>query len=50
VLNYTGANQTVPLDQSYQNALTGRMETMDVQIPAYEVKVLTEQAVAIVSP
>ncbi len=43
VLNYTGIDQTVPLDQAYQNALTGKTEPMDVQIPAYEVKVLTGQ-------
>jgi beta-galactosidase len=41
VLNYTGMDQTVPLDQAYQNALNGKTEPMDVQIPAYEVKVLT---------
>jgi beta-galactosidase len=41
VLNYTSMEQTVPLDQAYQNALTGKTEPMDVQIPAYEVKVLT---------
>ena len=43
VMNYTGTAQTVPLDQAYQNALTGKTEPMDVQIPAYEVKVLTEE-------
>jgi beta-galactosidase len=43
VLNYTSMEQTVPLDQAYQNALTGKTEPMDVQIPAYEVKVLTGQ-------
>jgi beta-galactosidase len=43
VLNYTSANQTVPLDQACQNALTGKTEPMDVQIPAYGVKVLTVQ-------
>jgi len=41
VMNYTGTNQTVPLDQAYQNALTGKTEPMEVEIPAYEVKVLT---------
>jgi beta-galactosidase len=41
VLNYTGADQTVALDEAYQNALTGKAESMDVQIPAYEVKILT---------
>jgi beta-galactosidase len=41
VLNYTSAEQTVPLDQVYQNALTGKTEPMDVQVPAYDVKVLT---------
>jgi beta-galactosidase len=43
VLNYTSTNQTVPLDQAYQNALTGKKEALEVQIPAYEVKVLTER-------
>jgi len=43
VLNYTSTDQTVPLDQAYQNALTGKMEPLDVQIPAYGVKVLTER-------
>ena len=43
VMNYTGTAQTVPLEQAYLNALTGQTEPMDVQIPAYEVKVLTEQ-------
>ncbi len=43
VLNYTSADQTVPLDQACQNALTGKTELMDVQIPAYDVKVLTVQ-------
>jgi beta-galactosidase len=43
VLNYTSMDQTVPLDQAYQNALTGKTEPMDVQIPADEVKVLTEK-------
>jgi len=43
VMNYTGSEQTVPLDQAYQNALTGKAEPMDVQIPAYEVKVLEEK-------
>jgi len=41
VLNYTSTSQTVPLDQAYQNALTGKRESMDVQIPAYGVQVLT---------
>jgi len=43
VLNYTGTEQTVPLDIAYQNALTGKTEPMDAQIPAYEVKILTER-------
>jgi beta-galactosidase len=41
VLNYTSTGQAVPLDQAYQNALTGKTESMDVPVPAYEVKVLT---------
>jgi beta-galactosidase len=43
VLNYTGVNQTVPLDQVYQNALTGRTEPIDLQVPAFDVRVLTTQ-------
>jgi beta-galactosidase GanA len=43
VLNYTTMDQTVPLERSYQNAMTGDTEPMDVQVPAYEVKVLTEK-------
>jgi beta-galactosidase len=42
VLNFTNTEQTVPLDQGFRNALTGKPEAMDLQIPAYEVKVLTE--------
>lgn len=42
IMNYTGATQTVPLDQSFKNALTGQPEPMDVQIPPYDVKVLTD--------
>jgi beta-galactosidase GanA len=41
LLNYTGTNQTVPLDQAYQNVLTGKTEPLDVPIPAFDVKVLT---------
>jgi beta-galactosidase len=41
VLNYTGQPQIVPLDQAYHNALTGVTEPMDVQVPAFDVKVLT---------
>jgi beta-galactosidase GanA len=43
VMNYTGTVQTVPLEQAYKNALTGKTEPMDVEIPAYDVKVLTEE-------
>jgi len=43
VLNYTSNSQTVPLDQAYQNALTGKTEPMDVQVLPYDVKVLTTQ-------
>jgi beta-galactosidase len=43
VLNYTSTDQTVPLDQACQNALTGKTEPVDVQIPAYDVKVLVAQ-------
>ncbi len=42
VMNYTGTAQTVPLEQAYKNALTDKTEPMEVQIPAYDVKVLTE--------
>lgn len=42
VLNYTSADQVVPLEQSYRNALTGETEPMDVRVPAYGVKVLTQ--------
>lgn len=40
VLNYTSTQQTVPLDQVYQNALTGKMEPLDLPVAAYDVKVL----------
>ena len=43
VLNYTSTDQTVPLDQAYKDALSGKTEPLDVQIPAYGVKVLTER-------
>ncbi len=43
IMNYTETAQTVPLDRSYKNALTGTTEPMDVEIPAYDVKVLTEE-------
>ena len=42
IMNYTGETQTVPLNRSYKNALTGQAESMEVQVPAYDVKVLTE--------
>ncbi len=42
VLNYTGTEKTVPLEQAYTNALTGKAEPLEVQIPPYDVKVLTE--------
>ena len=42
VLNYTGMGKSVPLEQAYRNALTGKAEPLEVQIPPYEVKVLTE--------
>jgi beta-galactosidase len=41
LLNYTEKTQAVALDQAYQNALTGESEARDVQIPAFDVKVLT---------
>ncbi len=41
LLNYTDKAQTVSLGQAYQNALTKENEPADVQIPAFEVKVLT---------
>jgi beta-galactosidase len=43
LLNYTSSPQTVPLDQVYHNALTGKAEPMDVQVLPYDVKVLTTQ-------
>jgi beta-galactosidase len=43
LLNYTSNPQTVPLDQTYHNALTGKTEPMDVQVLPYDVKVLTTQ-------
>jgi beta-galactosidase len=43
VLNYTSTDQIVPLDRACQNALTAKTEPQDVHIPAYQVKVLTEQ-------
>jgi beta-galactosidase len=43
LLNYTSSAQTVPLGQAYRNALTGKAEPMDVQVPPYDVKVLTDQ-------
>jgi beta-galactosidase len=42
IMNYTGETQTVPLGRIYKNALTGQTEPMDVQVPAYDIKVLTE--------
>ena len=42
LLNYTGTGKIVPLEQAYQNALTGKAEPLEVEIPPYEVKVLTE--------
>jgi beta-galactosidase len=41
VLNYTSQSQTVSLDQAYHNALTGATEPMDVQVPAFDLKILT---------
>jgi beta-galactosidase GanA len=41
LLNYTEKTQSVTLDQAYQNALTGQSEAREVQIPAFDVKVLT---------
>ena len=43
LLNYTSSPKTVPLDQAYHNALTGKTEPMDVQVLPYDVKVLTTQ-------
>jgi beta-galactosidase len=43
LLNYTSSPQTVPLDQAYHNALTGKTEPMEVALPPYGVKVLTTQ-------
>ncbi len=41
LLNYTEKAQSVTLDQSYKNALSGETEPAAVEIPALDVKVLT---------
>jgi beta-galactosidase len=41
LLNYTEKTQAVAFEQAYRNALTGETEPAQVQIPAYDVKVLT---------
>jgi beta-galactosidase len=43
LLNYTSDPQTVPLDQAYRNAMTGKSEPMDVPLLPYDVKVLTAE-------
>ena len=43
LLNYTENPQKVTLDRPYQNALTGESEPAEVQIPAFDVKVLTNR-------
>lgn len=40
LLNYTEKARTVALDRAHKNALTGESEPAEVQIPAYDVKVL----------
>lgn len=41
LLNYTEKAQRVTLDRAYRNALTGETEPVEVQLPAFDVKVLT---------
>jgi beta-galactosidase GanA len=41
LLNYTEKTLAVAFEQAYKNALTGETEPAQVQIPAYDVKVLT---------
>lgn len=41
LLNYTNKPQTVPLGQAYRDALTGGTEAETLEVPAYDVKVLT---------
>jgi beta-galactosidase len=41
LLNYTEKTQAVAFEQAYKNALTGETEPAQVQIPAFDVKVLT---------
>ena len=41
LINYTDKAQTVTLDQGYHNALTGEAQPAEVQLPAFDVKVLT---------
>jgi beta-galactosidase len=40
LINYTEKPQTISLGQALQNALTGESEPAEVQIPAFDVKVL----------
>jgi beta-galactosidase len=41
LINYTEKAQKVTLDRGYQNALTGETEPAEVQLPAFDVKILT---------
>ncbi len=41
LINYTEKAQSVRLERAYQNALTGSAEPVEVSIPAFDVKVLT---------
>ena len=41
LMNYTEKAQKVTLDRGYQNALTGETEPVEVQLPAFDVKILT---------
>jgi beta-galactosidase len=41
VLNYADKAQSVTLDRPYRNALTGEAEPAEVQVPPFDVKVLT---------
>lgn len=40
LINYTEKSQSVLLGESMQNALTGNVEPAQVELPAFDVKVL----------
>jgi len=43
LINYTEKSQTVSLGESMHNALTGNVEPAQVELPAFDVKVLTSK-------